>query len=582
MPQFRESPIHWRFPSQVSKKGMEAVEKAKTAGNDAFLRKRFDAAELAYRDGLEKLAALCEDAAHEDEDSSKRRRMRVVLLCNRANALSALGRFEEAVVDANSAIALDPSWAKAYYWKGQSLEKLGRSKNAKMTYLAAIRAGCDENMFRELVRKLKSQVKFPSLYPDRKPPATSASEVKRRRAEENLAKIKEYLGSQGGAGALMNGLFEKLLKPEEFRKIMYRSNALPKDVENCMPKSLQDLLGNQTYFDSLVALFPKIQEKAESVFKNAKLKGERDGLIMDEATEKMLKPQILNEAFAHQVVDMIHEIGRSQKALIAEATELEASPEAKEAFFDQVPQEAIEALSDDQISVASVPSFFYKDEADWLDLLIDDMKDLALGGLLEPRDVTHTTRRDLVKPQSRKHHDQIGYWSCQLSFEQVESQFPALKELASRLLALPFELNRKIPGLRLRMAVDTRFVVSCIGDPHKIGNDEGHEFGFEELPWRFEGDFGDQNNGNKVTISYMFTEATRSEVSAQGPMRLFKPRRSATEAQINRVPWLSDHLVLYRSRTLATCVGKISGPAKRHRFSVCISLQGSENREQQW
>ena len=52
---------------------------------------------------------------------------------------------------------------------------------------------------------------------------------------------------------------------------------------------------------------------------------------MDEQTERMLRPQIMNEAFAHQVVDMIHQVNRRQNALLAESEALLASPDAEEA-----------------------------------------------------------------------------------------------------------------------------------------------------------------------------------------------------------------------------------------------------------
>ena len=101
-------------------------------------------------------------------------------------------------------------------------------------------------------------------------------------------------------------------------------------------RSFQDLLNNRLYAEGLEKLFPKIKAKADTVLENVKKKGAKVGDVMDEATEAKLKPQVLNEAFAYEVVSLINNVARLHGAAIARAHNLIAPTDDERADYDQV------------------------------------------------------------------------------------------------------------------------------------------------------------------------------------------------------------------------------------------------------
>ena len=57
------------------------------------------------------------------------------------------------------------------------------------------------------------------------------------------------------------------------------------------------MLNDDRYNEALEAMMPDVVAKANSVIANVKSKAAASGEIMDAATEKQLRPQILLEAF---------------------------------------------------------------------------------------------------------------------------------------------------------------------------------------------------------------------------------------------------------------------------------------------
>eukprot|EP00591_Stephanopyxis_turris_P005302 CAMPEP_0195524130 /NCGR_PEP_ID=MMETSP0794_2-20130614/23801_1 /TAXON_ID=515487 /ORGANISM="Stephanopyxis turris, Strain CCMP 815" /LENGTH=369 /DNA_ID=CAMNT_0040654291 /DNA_START=101 /DNA_END=1206 /DNA_ORIENTATION=+ len=85
---------------------------AKEAGNALLKARNFEGAILKYSEAI-------------SLDGSQ-----PTFYSNRALALSKLGRYSESVDDCNDAIARDPSFAKAYYYKADALLKCGNSTEA--------------------------------------------------------------------------------------------------------------------------------------------------------------------------------------------------------------------------------------------------------------------------------------------------------------------------------------------------------------------------------------------------------------------------------------------------------------------
>lgn len=453
---------------------------------------------------------------------------------------------------------------------------------------------------------------MPQLYPDRPNGSNTKEESENNRAKANLDKLQELLRSGvREKDGLLDGLFARMQNPEHFRQIVYRNAQLPTEVTARMPKSFQELIANQDYFNALVKLFPSIQAKADSVLSNVKAKAAKEGQFMDEATERMLKPQVLNEAFAHKIVDMIHEVNRQQNALLSQVEPLEASASAEEAFLEQIQAQAIQGLQEDTKQFGVLDSILGRGEAEesseWVSLIRADVADLFSSGYFEPRDVADLSKSELAQAgTARTSEGYQGPWSCWVNQEQLEENYQALCEVVQKLQKLPFELNRKAPHLHLRRPLASRVLIYIIGDPedlvaeaeegensdddveviytkatekrrHKVlhGNNGSCE-GFHS---RKDGGFDTRDNGIKISALYMANQRWAGEHGGCIRMRHgYEPLGSNTEWSI--VEPAQDRAILYRSRTVEITMDEISagsppqvfvqvffnGPADEERF----------------
>ena len=100
--------------------GAALAEACRVAGNEAFKAGHFQEAVRHYSEALE------------HEPSS------LVFLSNRSGALAALGRYEEALDDAERVIALSHMWPKGYSRRGAALYGLGRYQEALHAFEAGL------------------------------------------------------------------------------------------------------------------------------------------------------------------------------------------------------------------------------------------------------------------------------------------------------------------------------------------------------------------------------------------------------------------------------------------------------------
>lgn len=570
------------------------AEAFKADGNRAFKARDFAGALQLYSSGLKQLD-VDDDAAIDEGSGScpgpdearleQEAALRCTLLTNRSNALYSLGRLEESVRDADAVLALLPQSNKALYRRGVGLAALGRTDDAMSTYRDALRLeGVDESFFRPLLRKLeirKAKAKaqaarrsnWPALYPEQPAVPASAEDKARLAAQRSIDRIREKLklGVSGGSsssssggddGALLDGLFGKLLKPESFRQIVYHSKDVPAGMAAYMPESFQQLLANQDYVDALVALFPKIHAKADSVLGNVKRKAAKEGQVMDEQTERMLRPQVLNEAFAHQIVDMIHDVNRKRNAILAQKANNVASADAPEAGFDQLPEACVAALCDDASRFGVANGFLDDGDGEWQDLLCADVEDLVASGRLEPRDVASASKRDLLGPPPDL-DAYTGCWTCWLKLDELEDEYSALHELISRMHALPFELNAKCPALALCKPSASSVLLTVLGPlPSRAYGDAVADF--KGLPQRLDGSLGEDNNGFKVSAVYTFRGAEPPQPAERGGQLLLNGTPLAPT---------TDSLTLYRSRSVNNSVADLRGPCPP-RITVSVFFNG--------
>jgi stress-induced-phosphoprotein 1 len=122
------------------------AEAWKQVGNDRFRAGNFAEARDAYEHALVNIA-------------QSDLREKCVVLSNLANTEFALGETVRAVERASEAVAADPSWVKAYWRKGQALEKLGEPQLAAFEYLNGLHVidsfGDNNNQQKVLLANLK-------------------------------------------------------------------------------------------------------------------------------------------------------------------------------------------------------------------------------------------------------------------------------------------------------------------------------------------------------------------------------------------------------------------------------------------
>lgn len=382
------------------------------------------------------------------------------------------------------------------------------------------------------------------MYPEQASKENTIFVTGQKKLDQLLDKLKE--GGLLDADTLFNGLFSRLLSPESFRQVVYRSSQqLPHD--SYLPASFQELLGNPLYYNALIALFPKIKAKSESVLANVKSKAATQGQFMDQETEDMLKPQVLNEAFAHQVVDMIHDINRRQNALLSETEELLADPSCCVSL--QLQDHHISDISNDQIGFTVVDNFLGGSE--WRELLCEECVELKQAGRFN----------DLLQKGD------LGNGStCWLTPSECLEKYPAFNELIAKIHSLPYELNSKIPDLKLRKPMSNCILLVAIGN---ISNSSELFPPFQGHSPRLDGSFGQSNNGYKVSATYHFWSTPNPSTS---DCQLVLSGEASPSTHIDST---NDRLVLWRSRMISNQVTPSRSCADIH-YVMTVFFHGPE------
>ena len=82
-----------------------------------------------------------------------------VLFSNRSAARCGLGRFEEALADAERCVRMAPKWGKGYGRKGAALTGLGQGGEAVKAYVAGLAAEPGNEALREGLAEAKRAIR---------------------------------------------------------------------------------------------------------------------------------------------------------------------------------------------------------------------------------------------------------------------------------------------------------------------------------------------------------------------------------------------------------------------------------------
>eukprot|EP00936_MAST-01D_sp_MAST-1D-sp1_P001724 g1724.t1 len=509
-------------------------------------------------------------------------------LANRSLALLKLGRAAEALADGEAAVRTLPTYAKAHYRVGKALAQLGRSEDAAKALLCAreLDTGPSKAPNSSLVsepclaakaaknKKAKARpaatsggflahgsrkgglgLKGGSLYPEKNDVVdmSNLSSDERTQLRAMFASVMEGECSTGVACSKSNldGLFKQMMNPRTFQQAVFPGVDDP-GAQNA-PVSFQQLLRCPAYHSELATLMPRVNAKARAVLDNVKRKGAAKGDIMDPDTEQFLWPQVLREAFAHEVVAMVKRVSTRQHRAWANAATDVASPHADEATWDQLELATIHAVG--------LQGFAFQDDFlgdEWPDLLMDDIRRLDQSGRLQsicpdmPSCAGEGGSKGETNGVARSARAGRVAW---LEQTQCSDEYPALYELLQQLHALPFELNKKA-GLELKAV--------CPGSTLLTALARG-----EAQAERLDCGTGDASNGFKVTCVYFF-DTTWSDGDG-GQLHLHSMSGEHKDVVVEP---RSDRLVLFRSDSVRNAVEPVK---QEHRYSITVWLHGADS-----
>ncbi len=558
---------------------VSAARVAKDRGNSFFQDGAWRAAVSAYTDGLVALPSEKYLAPQ-----------RLALYTNRAMCYIRLQEWELCKADCDVALSLDSSTTKAWYRRATALFNLGDYKAAMADVKTLLKIDAKNRpgrkLFKDVQNKLKEarrrqaavrardekkkqrstgNVNAPSpgvmrgffakagasgvgLY-DEKLGADASDAAKLLRRIRSMAKkrkaasnVNEKRGSRqiGPKEAMIERTFEALMTKEGFQKRIYPGLRLPENFD--APQTLGELLEDSKYDTALESIMPEVVAKAERVLKRAKEKAAKKGDIMPKDTEEILRPQILLEAFAREVVKVINKTSAQIMSHAATSMAAVASPADERAGWNQLSPQIVSALRRGEFFAAQRE--FLGD--DWGDAILDDLQRLAASGRLQPTDFEGTPPT-LAAEKQRAPNSLLGaaddsqHTFAIVSKDECGEEYPALAELLEQLMALPFEYNKKVSrGTMLAEPNQTCCAVSRV--PLAVGRREVVD-GLTRGEW----------NGRKISFVYTvdvgagakMRDDTRSDDKATD--RDVLSLRLKASARQEDIELTADSLVVYDS-----------------------------------
>lgn len=172
--------------------------------NLAVTEKKWATTEILYSRGLETL-----------ENSNNEKEMNVVLLSNRSFAQYHLGKFREAIEDAETAISLDNTYEKAYIRKASALESLklkcaNNEEERNCPVLNCFRAGLC-SVPNSVIIKEAMKLSFPFMKSENSDTSTTSTSIKKKKipskSQRESCEILDIRGGIGPNDLKINGIY---------------------------------------------------------------------------------------------------------------------------------------------------------------------------------------------------------------------------------------------------------------------------------------------------------------------------------------------------------------------------------------
>ncbi|GMF31678.1 unnamed protein product [Phytophthora lilii] len=371
---------------------------------------------------------------------------------------------------------------------------------------------------------------------------------------------KQGTNSRGERVVLDDGVFAKLLQEDEFQRLIYPG--IPQEQLIHAPKNLQTLLDDPWYEQELLALMPKVQAKAASVLTNVKKRGAEQGDIMDPATERMLMPQVLQEAFGREVLAMVHRVNYQKHVKLANDARLLADSNSDFATWDQLDDQFLDELLVTQNDVRGVAVMDEFMGEEWTQLLLNDVLRMAKNGLLMSTALNVDAQHVLSRQNASNQTETLpGAKLCFVEHKDCTAEYPALAELIEKFHALPYEINKKRPD---KAKLCAQFVHSTAVQQLPAGHYQ---------PLRLDCGAGDKDNGFKLTCIYFFN-AVESQGTEHKQTTLTLRTSLSENAPVRQIAPAADRLVIFRSQAVLNEITAV--PADEDLFYLSFWIHGQD------
>ena len=485
-----------------------------------------------------------------------------IILGNRSACYLAVGQPEKAEFDARLAISIEPTFVKCYFRLATALKardafqeaievtELGLIQDPQSAALKSLKIAClkEHNI---ICANNDAAIKTGNVSVGASTSASSAAvaaaiSIKRgflqnkdlyskdvddgnssgsgsneRRMHSEIKSLIKKVAT-GGFGAddmkkhMLQGVFKQLMEIETFSEVLFPG--APKTVLKDLPKNMKELLA----WDILSLDLSKIAKKAARVYEGIKTKGAERGEYMDATSEAILVPQIVEEAFARDIVETVRNLGKKVSGLNAKVSLSLALPSEDEASWDQIEMEVSCALGSKENALGVQPDFL-GDE--WAALVMEDVKryvrdekmsdmntcnsltlpttPIDLGSTISPPPPPtniDTTSNDSNYIETNK-GQQPRSSSARMAWvesDDLTGSYPALTELVQQLHALPYEINAK-SDCALRLLRPSRGCTMLVYYP------EG-----SQQAMRLDNREGEFDSGIRVTCAYHLVPESRS------------------------------------------------------------------------
>eukprot|EP00941_MAST-03F_sp_MAST-3F-sp1_P001277 g1277.t1 len=357
---------------------------------------------------------------------------------------------------------------------------------------------------------------------------------------------------------IMDGVFKRLLTPSTFRQVCFPTTEDSTFKELGLPRSFLQCIKSRHIRKELVLRMPTVRRKAKDIIEGMRRKALDQSNSWDKATEKVLKRDILREAFARQLVKVTKYVYRNEELAKNVVAEEENDERAGCRQFDDL---FIRRLYCSEC-YAVQHNFF---GSDWATAILSDCsrfsRDEKMYELTPRGEAGLQESLGLQKRKKKALPNRPKVSWVKLS---VLEKYPALTEAIDALISLPFELNRRgnsIIGRKLKANLcETRAVLLS---HYRVGDVQ---------PRRLDAGTGENFNGKVITINYFL------------PQKEEEWKLSLSMDGVNKeveIPLELDSLIAWRSREVMNAINcNVNSNSKKELYILTIWLSdNSKNKE---